>query len=130
MQTTRGKIRDEEKAKQLRDYSGLCFGTITPTDIDGLIEYHNIGYVIMELKYGNSQLDAGQELALKRLTDDLATSGKNTICIIASHETKPEFPIDVANTQVIRYRHGGKWHNENNNLTTRKLIERFLNYLG
>jgi len=52
MPEVKGVIHAPQRATQLRDYSGLLFGNITPTDIDGLIEYKNIGYVIIELKYG------------------------------------------------------------------------------
>ena len=33
----RGKIRNRECAGQLKDFSGLRFGKITPTDIDGFV---------------------------------------------------------------------------------------------
>ena len=92
----RGKIHTPDRAKQLRDFSGLRFGTITPTDIDGLIEYQNIGYVIMEFKAKDNIVLDGQRLALERLTDDLSLAAKNTLCIIAYHDTDSNETIDTA----------------------------------
>jgi len=37
----RGKIEHRDRARQIRDFSNLRYGNITPTDIDGLIEYQN-----------------------------------------------------------------------------------------
>ena len=39
----RGATTYKERAKQGRDFTGLRYGNITPTDIDGLIEYHGKG---------------------------------------------------------------------------------------
>ena len=35
----RGVIQNRDRKKQIIDFSGLKYGKITPTDIDGLIEY-------------------------------------------------------------------------------------------
>lgn len=37
----RGKIQNEEFARRIIDFSGMRYGNITPTDIDGVIEYHD-----------------------------------------------------------------------------------------
>ena len=124
----KGDIHSPDRASQLRDYSGLRFGNITPTDIDGLIEYKNRGYVILELKYIDNEVPLGQELALERLTDDLAKSGKKSLCIIATHNTdNPEERIDAANTAIRKYRYLGKWVIPQKNLFTKDLIQRFIN---
>ena len=42
----RGKIRNENHAKQLNDFSGLLRRRgITPTDIDGLIDYSGRAFI-------------------------------------------------------------------------------------
>jgi hypothetical protein len=121
----RGEINKPDRASQLRDFSGLRFGNITPTDIDGLIEYKNLGYVIFELKYMNTEIPKGQELALERLTDDLQKSGKTCLCLISNHQTSDcNIPIDAANTIVQRYRYKGKWR-EGHSILTKDLIKRF-----
>jgi len=117
----RGKIRNREYSTQVRDFSGLRFGNITPTDIDGLIEYQDKAYVFIETKYRDSKLPDGQRLAFERLCDDLQRV-KPTLLIIASHETDGD--IDVAETKVTEYRFKGKWRNRIG--TTKELIIAFL----
>jgi hypothetical protein len=46
----RGVIRDVKYASEWRDYSGLCYGTITPTDLDGLIDFRNRLFILIEIK--------------------------------------------------------------------------------
>lgn len=127
MPTKRGEIYNPGQSGQLRDYSGLLFGNITPTDIDGIIEYKNIGYVIIELKYAETKIPFGQRLALERLTDDLQRSGKPAVCLIVIHETPELEIIDVGNSFVHEYRYKGKWAELN--LTTAEFITRFIKRL-
>lgn len=119
----RGEILNRDRARQLRDYTGLRFGNITPTDIDGLIEYHGEAYVIIELKYNDADIPFGQMLALERLTDDLI---KPTICIIATHNTDVEQDIDVASCTVVKYRFKKAWREPKAKRTVKQLINKFL----
>jgi hypothetical protein len=128
MQTTRGKIHNPDRARQLRDFSGLQFDNITPTDIDGLIEYKGLAYVIIELKYGEAEVPDGQRLALERLTDDLERSKKSALCIIASHEAPLEEEIDVANCLVTKYRQKGTWKTSLKPLLVKDIVKRFLTH--
>jgi hypothetical protein len=121
----RGAIRNREYGTQVRDFSGLRFGNITPTDIDGLIEYKDKGYVLIETKYKDAKLPRGQELALERLCDNLQSAKKPTLLIIASHETEGD--IDVAETIVVRYRFKGKWSRCRG--TTGRLVTAFIGHL-
>jgi len=80
----RGKIRFPERKQQINDFSNIIYGKITPTDIDGLIEYKNKAYIFFEIKYNNTPICFGQKLALERLVKDLSIK-KDTIAIIADH---------------------------------------------
>ena len=127
MLTVRGEIHNRARAKQLRDFSGLLFGNITPTDIDGLIEYHGKGYIGIEMKLTGASLGLGQKLAFERLTDDLSRAGKPTIYIIASHDSDdPNEDIDVANAIVSEYRFKGKWRTLQSRYTVRDLAVLFI----
>jgi len=122
----KGQIIFRNRARQIKDFSGLLFGNITPTDIDGLIEYHGRAYVIIELKFNDRQVPFGQKLALERLTDDLEKAGKQSLCIIAKHNTiNPRDAIDVANATVSEYRFRLQWRNDNTG-TVKNLVQRFL----
>lgn len=101
----RGVIRNRQFATQIRDFSTLRIGTITPTDVDGLIEYRNKCFILIETKHGNSELPRGQELALERLCDSM---NKPTMLIVASHNTDGD--IDVGGCVVTKYRYAKVWH--------------------
>ncbi len=123
----RGVIEDRERARQIRDFRELLYGTITPTDIDGLIEYHGKAYVFIETKLKGTPIKDGQRLALERMADDLTRAKRPTLCIIAEHDVQdPLKDINVAETQVKEYRWRGEWKN-NREVTTKDLIDMFLN---
>ena len=121
----RGKIKHRDFASQIRDFSGLRFGNITPTDIDGLIDYKDKAWILFELKFAGGEMPFGQRLALELITDNLARL-KPTICFIAEHETEPPNDINSANTTVVMFRHKREWHYDNRKITLRKAIDGFL----
>ena len=103
----RGEIKNRKYAAQLRNFSGLVYGTngtITPTDIDGLIEYEDKCFVFIEAKYEGAELPYGQRLALERLVDSL---DKPSVLFIANHCSKDD--IDMAATWVTDYYYLGEW---------------------
>jgi hypothetical protein len=126
---SRGVIQNEERARQIRDFSGMKYGTKTPTDIDGLIEDSEKCYVFFETKCKGAELPDGQEKALVRLCDDLGEV-KPTLLLVSEHETKPDEIIDVANTVVVKYRFEREWYFPKAPLTTRRLVDRFLGKHG
>ena len=103
-----GGIRNPRQLSQLKDFYNLKFGSKTPTDIDGFLDFDNKIFIFFELKYGNSQLSYGQNLAYERLCDSLQNAGKETYVIIAKHKIEGN-AINVANCEVIKYRHKFKW---------------------
>lgn len=108
-QINRGWIQNREFAKQIVDFHGLKFGDITPTDIDGIIEYKNIAFIIYEFKYGNSRVPYGQYLCLRRLCDDLQESNKIAVLLICEHNTEScGKDIDAANATVRELYYQGK----------------------
>lgn len=119
-------IKNRDLIKQIRDFSGMQLGMIYPTDIDGIIEYHNKGYFICELKYGDGELPLGQKIALERLSDDLTKSGKDTILIIAKHETDPRADINMARALVVSYRYHGQWNKPKEIITVREALDKWV----
>ena len=107
MLNPRGSTRNRKYATQARDFTGLQYGNITPTDLDGMIEFHNRCYIFIEAKYDGADMDPGQETALSRLCDDMR---KPSILIIARHRHPYPDAIDFANCGVEKYRWDGKWH--------------------
>ena len=78
----RGVIQNRERARQIIDFSGLRYGNITPTDIDGCIEYQDKGVAFIEIKHRDSPMPKGQELALTRLVDNNSTAGKRAVLYV------------------------------------------------
>jgi hypothetical protein len=127
----RGVIIYRERAAQIRDFSDLLFGnTITPTDLDSLIEYHNELFVFAETKVEGVVIPYGQRLAFERLCDACQRSGKGSILFITQHNTPKDEVIRMGLTEVIEYRHMFKWYgwkgNGSNKLLLKDAIRTFI----
>ncbi len=122
--TIRGATTYKARAKQGRDFTGLKYGNITPTDIDGLIEYQNKCYVFIEAKMTGTEMPAGQRIALERLCDDLQKI-KPTLLILMTHDTPIDREIDFAKSSVEKYRYKGNWIFPQRVSTVRQLIDAF-----
>jgi len=124
-------IRNEQHMEQLKDFSGLQFGNIGPTDIDGFLDFGNHLFIFFELKYKSPTLRRGQELALERLCDACQSEEREAYVIVATHETKVPNKIDVAGAVVDKMRWRGKWYlRRKNRETVRELITKIREELG
>lgn len=87
--TDRGTIHHENRAKQLIRFDGCNIeGTnITPTDIDGYIEYHNKSTIMIEVKTPGKEVEQGQRLVLERFVHDGYKAGKRNLAIVADHHS-------------------------------------------
>lgn len=121
----RGIIRNREWATQIRDFSGMCFGSITPTDLDGMIEYKNKCFIFYESKHKGANMKFGQQLAFERMIND---HGKPSILFVSEHDTNGD--IDFANTMIIKYYFQGEWHIPKKQITLRKATENFIEKYG
>lgn len=102
-------IRSHKNMSQVIDFSNMRFGNIMPTDIDGLIEYRDMGFMLYEVKYDGAEMPFGQRLALERLTDALQMC-RPTLLMLCSHLQAEGQDIDLSNTIVEEYRYKGGWH--------------------
>ena len=130
---SKGQVRNRDFATQHRDYSKLRYGNITPTDLDGLIEYRGTKYVLIETKFvGDRQIlsldelfSYGQLLALERLCDDLQ-SRKETILVVTGHSCTTKLDIDMAETNVLWFRKKRVWKRPEQPITLKKIVDDFL----
>jgi len=118
---------NREYARQIRDFSGLVIGTITPTDLDGLIEYKNRAFIFIETKHVGAEMPFGQKLALERLCDATTKSGKQSVLFVTNHDCDGD--IDFANTRVVKFYYRSKWYLEKNEPVLSEMINRFINTL-
>lgn len=123
----RGVIKNREYKQQIADFSGLQFGKITPTDLDAFMDFNNKLFVFVETKFGNSQMQYGQRLAIERLCDAChAPPHRYSVAFITKHQSNGD--IDFANTEVTRFRFCGEWFTpQKEGATLREGIEAFKN---
>lgn len=127
MPVERGVIENREAAAQIRDFSGLRFGNITPTDIDGLVDYRWKCWVLFELKHVGKDLPGGQRLAFERLVDDLAKI-RPAIAFVSEHNDTGD--INAASSMVREYYWKGAWRKAPENVTLHYAVSGFLKAHG
>lgn len=125
----RGVINNRARAQQIIDFSGLKFNTITPTDIDGFIEYHNKLFILIEAKYKDTIMPGGQKLALERMCDSLSKD-KPTILFLGTHEFEVNEDIDCANITVSKFYFKREWKSWNVITSMKSAIISFINKYG
>lgn len=119
----RGQIKNRARAAQIRDYSGLRWGAITPTDIDGAIDFGDKFYVYIEIKYCGATMPGGQRLFYERQCDRMASTGCAACVLIVEHDKLPEDDIPVAECIVTEYRWDGAWHEPAYKITCKAAID-------
>ncbi len=126
--TNRGQIQNRERARQIIDFSGIRYGNITPTDLDGFFEKGNKTFVFYEYKLPDADMPRGQELALTRLVDGLSAAGKTAVLFLCRHnEFDPEKDVKAAKAVVEAIYWRNQWH-KGNNLTVKEETDRFMNW--
>jgi len=105
----RGRIYYKKRAAQFNDFSGIRYGKMTPTDIDGHLEYHNELHIFFEGKSKNAPYPFGQRLAQERLNDDVSRT-KPCLTVVYVHQCPAEIDIPVAKCFIEEYYQNGKWH--------------------
>lgn len=121
--------RNKDYGSQLKDFSGLTWGKISPTDIDGFLEFSGKLFIIIETKYDGAPMPYGQKLALERICDGLTHGDSHAILVLTKHNSSGD--IDMASTTVTAYRENANWFTEVPEVTLREMIDIFRRkYLG
>lgn len=121
--TERGKQHTPRLAQQGRDFSGLRYDKITPTDIDALLEFGDKLFVFIETKLPGVAMDRGQQLALERVVDAIAETGRRAIGIVCEHENR-DGDINFALCGVTEYRWLKQWRVPVTKITAREAVDR------
>jgi len=122
----RGQIKYPERAAQLRNFSGLNYGKITPTDVDALLEFSDRLFVLMEFKCSGVLFERGQRLCFERLVNALAYTRRKSVVVLAEHDTPIGEQIDCSKAIVTEFFEGGQWHkrkNDGRQVTVREFID-------
>lgn len=120
----RGIIQNRKRSQQIIDFSALREGKITPTDIDGSIDWHNQAWVFTEFKYGSYDMRDGQRLFYERLCNDLSKI-KPTIILVVNHDEPPERDIVAGTCLVGRYYYREQWHYPKAPITLQDAVAKF-----
>lgn len=111
----KSKILNPKRMKQLIDFKGLELDNgIYPTDIDGLIEYHDSEYILLEVKHKDARVPYGQRLAIQRMVDDFTKAGKKAVAICKVRE--------------LYYGGEHKWRPPDSPMNVRQAIDKFRKY--
>lgn len=127
----RGKIQHRARRQQIADMSGLRFNKITPTDLDGFIDFDNRLFIFMEGKFIGTPVLFGQELSIDRLCDASHNPPhRYAFAIIADHCHPVTEDIDFAHMTVRTIRQNGKWAAPmQRDLTVRAAVDRMLAFV-
>lgn len=126
----RGKIYNKTLYKQATDYSGLRYNKITPTDIDGSMDFETRAYVFFDLKREGGKLTLGQEIHYKGLVDNLRCPA---MFVEVENNTRSDETVYAADCPVIRYYRGkdwGEWYTPEKSITLKKCIDAWLSQNG
>ena len=109
--SVRGDIIHRERAKQIISFSRLIrHRNITPTDIDGFIDYNGNAFIYMDAKLEGKEIDFGQKKAFENLTHSHGLAKHATCAIIFRHNTPPEEDIQAHECYVDDYYGNFNWN--------------------
>tara|TARA_Y100000004_G_C8945744_1_gene426211 strand:+ start:794 stop:1210 length:417 start_codon:yes stop_codon:yes gene_type:complete len=119
-----GLIKHPKRLKQIVDYTGIEFGKIHPSDIDGVLEFDNKYLFLLEFKHQNVKPknikdfnNDGQNIMLKRIVDSWQScKGKEGFVAYIFHDTPSSENILAENTVVSGYYHNGEYVSFNRGL--------------
>ena len=126
--TQPGVIRHRTRSLQVNDFRNLRYGKITPTDIDGALEFNGKLFIFIEAKFIGTPIGRGQELFLERITDSLTFNPQRfAYAIIADHHHPSDEDVDFSNMTVRTIRQNGRWKTPmQRGLTVRQAIDRMV----
>lgn len=110
MEEVRGRIIYRDRKRQIITFENVRYGKITPTDIDGSMDYHGDVFCFIEVKYGDAKVKRGQKEHLRCLVDRLHEAGCEAVAVVVQHDVaNPEEDVDVASCIVREEYFDGEW---------------------
>lgn len=102
MPEERGVIRNKLRGKQLNSFKGMVRErNITPTDIDGFIDYGGRAFVYLEGKLENAEFICGQKQALMAAVRSHWQASHPTMALLYEHNIPSSEEIPVG-WQVVK----------------------------
>ena len=125
-------IKNPLRASQVLDFTGILPPPYAPTDIDGLVEWKDKAYVIIECKHGGKDMSLGQKIAIERMTKDFSKAGKRAVAIVVEHNVDNIQQSVMVGNQLVRevyYDSQGRWRKPSHEMTAREAINDFIQYV-
>ena len=80
-----GTFNYEGRARQLIRFDEMNVGRRGFTDLDAVMEWRNLGWLVFEVKRSGKDVPLGQRIALERFVHDVAVAGKYGVAAIVEH---------------------------------------------
>lgn len=124
----RGKIQNRDYAQQIRDFSGLRYGAITPTDIDAFMDFGGKVFIFIESKHGDTPLKTGQRLALERLCDASASDTRRSYLLIVRHHVTALSDVDMSVQAVTDIYFDSQWRPVKTGWNVKRMVDWLLEH--
>ena len=125
----RGDIKYPKRYKQLISFTGMeRRRNITPTDIDGFIDYNGNAFVYLECKLKNAPFDMGQRRAYENVCNSHKKAGNQYLVIVFEHNCPADEIIIAKEQRVTGVYFNDEWKNINSNTTVLDAIISFEKY--
>ena len=132
---SRGKLQYVDYAKQLISYDGMRFPgrtglyDVTPTDIDGFLQFDRYNcFIFIELKH-NGDLPDGQENALIKTVDAIQRGGAESALFVAIHNTPAKEMVNARDAVISKTYWKRTWYIHHGDKTLYEAIRQFLDYV-
>lgn len=124
------KINYRGYAKQLLRFDGLEMDRNgSPMDMDGVIEWDNRKYILIEIKKKGVKVPYGERMTLQRMINDFAVAGKEAVALVADHTVfNPAEDVYVADCVIreLYTTYGRRWRPPKRMMTVGQFVRLFL----
>lgn len=127
---SRGGIKFPDRYKQLISYEGMVRRRrITPTDIDGFIDYNGVSFIYIEGKLEGKSIDYGQRKALEHSVNSHVKAGHHAVAIIFRHNSKAEEIIMAKDKNVSEIYFKYEWRPPDREMNVLMFVEAWERYM-
>lgn len=137
MKAPLGAIRDERAARQLVRFDGMALEGLSPTDrvsftdVDALMEFKGVAWLMFEVKGGGTRLPTGQRLMAERFVRMARDAGRYAVVAVVEHHV-PACDGDVLLSECcvrsLYDTRGLRWRPPRRPMTARALAEAFVRH--
>ena len=128
----RGVYENPNRGRQLLRFDDMRFlNSITPTDIDAMIEVRDRVLVFFEAKLRGKDVPRGQRIALERLVLNAKSAGKHAIAIVGEHcvdDTNKDIFLKDLNVREVFTSESMKWQPPKWDITAKEAADYYIGY--